>query len=167
MDKVWTRQFCLPSALLIPALSSLAFIANALRFSSFFSFSLCAIFCSIWALVSTASRAWKTNTTYTHSDKNSSNLNALCDQSFQCFSSISSAQKKKFCYKLSLMMMILCLKSLSTLFKSYWDNEKVIIKRSMQLGHELNSIFSGIWTLDLLIQNWERKPFGHLDALIN
>lgn len=43
---------------LIPARSSRAFWANALRCSSFFSFSFCAIFFSTWALTSTASRAW-------------------------------------------------------------------------------------------------------------
>ena len=46
-----------PSTLRMPALSCLAFCANMRRLSSFFSFSFCAIFFSICARVSTASRA--------------------------------------------------------------------------------------------------------------
>lgn len=49
----------LPSAVLMPALSSRAFWANCTNFSSLFSFSFCANFFSSWALISTASRACK------------------------------------------------------------------------------------------------------------
>ena len=54
------------------------------------------------------------------------------------------------------MMMILCFTALSTVFKSYYHDEGMILKGSVQYdapySHKLTSTSSGIWNQDFMIQ---------------